>query len=107
LNSFTTTDKANSEIKQIRKSNNIIEFLFYGPVYINIVTNSSTIAWRRKDEQKKLGYGYDEYSPNKLRYSLVDGTLKVVIYGLKRNGNIAKPMIDFGKSNYTAFLAEE
>jgi len=49
LNSFTTTDKANSEIKQVRKSNNIIEFLFYGPVYVQVYAESGTIAWRRKD----------------------------------------------------------
>ena len=81
--------------------------MYYGPVYININTTSGTIAWRSKNEQKKLGFGYDEYSPNKLRYSVNGDYLEVAIYGLKRNGNIAKPMVDFGQSNYTAFLAEE
>lgn len=43
--------------------------MYYGPVYLQVQAKSGTIAWRRKDEQKKIGFGYDQYMPSKLRYS--------------------------------------
>lgn len=36
FHSFSTDDRVNSEIKQVRRSNNIIEFMYYGPVYVQM-----------------------------------------------------------------------
>lgn len=33
--------------------------MYYGPVYVQVEAKSGTIAWRRKDQLKKIGYGYD------------------------------------------------
>jgi len=46
---FSTADRMNSEIKQVRKANNIMEFQYYGLVYVQIEAVSATIAWRKKD----------------------------------------------------------
>ena len=66
--SFDTTSRLNSPVRQVRRTNNIMEFTHYGPVYLQVQAKSGTIAWRRKDELKKLGYGYDQYFATKLRY---------------------------------------
>ena len=34
--SFNTLGGINSEIRQVRKTNNIIEFNYYGPVYLHV-----------------------------------------------------------------------
>lgn len=74
----------------MRKTNNIIEFMYYGPVYVQVEAKSGTIAWRRKDQVKKIGYGYDEYFPSKIRYGISDGKLKVEVYQLTRSQNQVK-----------------
>jgi hypothetical protein len=62
---------------------------------VQVNATSGTIAWRKKDEAKKTGYGYDEYYPNKLSYDIADKKLKVVVYGLKKNSNIGTPVVEF------------
>ena len=47
-----------------------MEFMHYGPVYLQVKAKSATIAWRKKDPLKKLGYGYDVYMPSKLQYDI-------------------------------------
>ena len=44
-----TTNRANSEIRQVRKMNNIMEFMSYGPVFLQVKSKGGTIAWRKKD----------------------------------------------------------
>lgn len=47
---FKNLAEISSEIKQIRKTNNIIEFTYYGIVYIHAVSEAASIIWRKKNE---------------------------------------------------------
>ena len=47
--SFNNLGELNGDIRQVRKTNNIIEFTFYGPIYVHIQSESSTALWRPKD----------------------------------------------------------
>jgi hypothetical protein len=77
----------------VRKTNNIIEFSSYGPVYVHIQSKSSTALWRPKDELTRRGYGYDEYSTNKIRIEkLGNKQLKVDVYPLKKM--VSKPTVN-------------
>jgi hypothetical protein len=103
--SFNSIGGLNSNIKQVRKTNNIIEFNYYGPVYINVKADSATLAWRRKDELTLQGFGYDEYTSNKIRIDKEGNILTVEVFPLKKI--IEKPKVSMKNVEYSAFLAEE
>lgn len=46
---FNNLGELNGDIRQVRKTNNIIEFTHYGPIYIHIQSKTSTVLWRPKD----------------------------------------------------------
>lgn len=104
-NSFNNLGGINSEIRQVRKSNNIIEFQFFGPVYVHVQASSATVAWRKKDELKKLGFGYDDYGSNKIRIDKVESQLQINVFPLKKLSEKPRPVLS--EVEYTAFLAEE
>lgn len=56
-----------SEIKQRRKSNNIIEFYHYGPVYIKIASEKATLRWISVNETSGAGQGYDDFKSSWIR----------------------------------------
>lgn len=95
----------NSDIKQVRKANNIIEFTYYGPVFIHVEASSATISWRKKDEMTGQGFGYDEYGTSKIRIDKTSGFLSVEVFPLKLL--VSKPQVTFEYVNYTSYLAEE
>jgi hypothetical protein len=43
----------------VRKTNNIIEFNHYGPIFLNVQAISATISWRKKDIETGEGTAYD------------------------------------------------
>jgi hypothetical protein len=105
---FSTSDRVNSQIKQVRRTNNIVEFMYYGPVYVETQAKSATLGWRKKDEEKKLGYGYDQYYPSKLRYEYlpVEGQLRVTVFPLSRS-TTNEIFVEFPELTYTVYLAAE
>ena len=103
--SFNTLGGISSEIRQVRKTNNIIEFNYYGPVYLHVEAASATVAWRKKDDLTKLGRGYDEYTSNKIRLDRNGNDLKVEVFPLKQLAD--KPTVTLTNVDYTAYLAEE
>lgn len=60
--SFSDLHTADSEITQIRRGNNLIEFNYWGPVYIHIWTPGTRFRWRNKDIYKESGLGYEKYA---------------------------------------------
>ena len=74
-----------SQIQQVRKSNSIVEFTYYGPVYIHIEAKSATVMWRHKDQLTGKGTGYAEYSANKIRIDkTTDTMLNVEVYPIRK-----------------------
>ena len=61
--------------------------------------------WRKKDELTKQGFGYDEYSSNKVRIDKEGDMLTVEIFPLKKIAE--KPKVSLTSVSYTAFIAEE
>ena len=104
--SFSTEDRANSLIKQVRKTNNIIEFNYYGPVYVQVEAKTGTIAWRKKDEAKKIGYGYDQYFPSKIRYEVEGTKLKVQVFPLRKS-KLENVDVKFNELYYSAVVTFE
>ena len=51
--------------------------MYYGPVYLQVQASSATISWRKKDERTKVGFGYEQYTPSKLRYAAEGNVLNV------------------------------
>jgi hypothetical protein len=103
--SFNNMGGINSEIRQVRKTNNIIEFNYYGPVYVNVKADSATIAWRKKDDLSKRGLAYDEYTNNKIRIEKDGKLLSVKVFPLKKVTD--KPSVSFTTVEYTAYIAKE
>ena len=81
-----------SQVRQVRKSNNIIEFVHYGPVYVQAYSQGSTIAWRRKQIKGNIGYAYEQYQTNKIRYYIVEDKLRVEVYQLKKTQSHENPI---------------
>lgn len=64
---FHNMKSTSSEIKQRRKSNNIIEFYHYGPVYIKIASEKATLRWISVNETSGAGQGYDDFKSSWIR----------------------------------------
>ena len=103
--SFNDITAINSEIRQVRKSNNIIQFSHFGPIFLNVQAISATISWRKKNLDTGEGTAYDLYTNNKIRIDKVGNELKVEVFPPKK---ITKdPKIKLSNINYKVFLAEE
>lgn len=97
----------NSQVRQVRKTNNIVEFMYFGPVYVQVQAKSGTVSWRKKNDATKAGHGYDYYTSSKLRYefSQFEPGLKVEVFKLKQI--VEESPIKFKKLTYTVYIAAE
>lgn len=64
---FNSLGALTSEISQARRTNNIIEFYYYGPLFINVKMEKGTISWRKYDGSLNVGTGYDQFQAGWLR----------------------------------------
>ena len=69
-----------------------MEFMYYGPVYLQVKADSSTIAWRKKDDAKATGYGYDAYMSSKIHYEIntPKNELNIEVFHLNRSPTARK-----------------
>ena len=64
---FGDLGKSQSEIKQTRKKNNILEFYYYGPIFANFKGYKGSVKWFPYNDAQSIGIGYDSYEAGWLR----------------------------------------
>lgn len=64
---FNHIKSTQSEIKQRRRNNNIVEFYHYGAVYVHLKTEKATMRWFYINETSGAGQGYDDYQASIMR----------------------------------------
>lgn len=99
---FNNIKSTSSEIKQRRRSNNIVEFFHYGAVFVNIRSKKSSVRWLYFNETSGEGQGYDDYQSGFVRVYKSNNS---ILANAPHLSSETTPKSKLSSINYTFFAA--